>query len=253
MSSYWSMLSATAGLEFDEPTHTYTYRGERMESVTTVLKSLCEEFDEQFHSARIAERDGTTPEEVREKWAAKRDHASAMGDYVHAIAERVAWDLRDRAKFTVDLGVHPEPWLPKLRGMWRWYMDHLEITQGLIFPELKVVWPEYRIAGTVDLVVGSYEGVPTIADWKTNQSIDIQGYRNMKPPFTRGKCRLPDSNFWTYALQLNMYRRIMMERYDYEAERLVLVHLPGYGKYVEYDVPIMDAHIDKILELRNVL
>lgn len=247
---YWDLVRHSVGLEFAEDEHRYTYEGEVMESVTTVLKHLCVPFDADEHSARIAERDGVTQEEILDKWAAKAEEASAMGTYVHNEAERIAWDLADRKEFSVRPKKHPEAWLPKLRGMWKWYFDHLEIIGDVIFPELKVVYPEYRIAGTVDLVVGNYQGVRTIADWKTNASIDVHGYRNMLPPFQRGKLKLDDSNFWTYALQLNMYRRIMMDQYGYEAEKLVLIHLCGHGKYVEYDVPILDAHIDKILEAR---
>ena len=247
---HWKWLEQTAGLEFDEPTHRYTYDGVAMESVTTALKHLCAPFDSQEHSARIAERDGVSQEEVLGKWADKADKASKQGDYVHEQAERVAWDLGDLGKLSFDTKAHPVEYLPKLKAMWRWYTDHLEIMQGTIYPELKVVWPEQRLAGTVDLVVTSYEGVPSIVDWKTNASIDLHGYRNMLPPFQRGKLKLDDSNFWTYSLQLNVYRRIMMERYDYEAERLVLVHLTDSGNYDEYPVPILDDHVDKLLEKR---
>jgi hypothetical protein len=249
---HWHFLSKTAGLEFDEPTHTYTYDGETMESVTTVLKSLSVPFDANEHSARIAERDGREQADILAEWKDKAETASVQGDYVHNDAERVAWGMCDTGKLSVG-GVHPIEYRHKLNAMWKWWVDHFEVGQGIIYPELKVVWPEHRIAGTVDLVASSYEGVPSIIDWKTNKSIDISGYRNMLPPFPRGKLRLEDSNFWGYSLQLNLYRRIMMERYDYEAERLVLVHLTNAGQYVEYDVPILDAHIDKILEKRDEL
>jgi ATP-dependent exoDNAse (exonuclease V) beta subunit len=248
---HWQLLKQTAGLEFDEPTHKYTYQGEAMESVTTVLKSLSAPFDADHHAARIAERDGTTTEAVLADWKVKADTASTQGDYVHNHAERLAWDLDQYKELIIKVKSHPDEYRPKLHALWRWFTDRIELANGFLFPELKVVWPEYRIAGTVDLVASNFDGVRSIVDYKTNKSIDISGYRNMLPPFQRGKLKLEDSNFWGYSLQLNMYRRIMLERYDYEAERLVLVHLTNAGKYVEYDVPILDAHIDKILEKRD--
>jgi hypothetical protein len=48
-----------------------------------------------------------------------------------------------------------------------------------------------------------------------------------------------------------MYRRILADRYDYEAEHMILVHLKPDGTYQEYPVPTLDKHIDKILEERQ--
>jgi hypothetical protein len=244
------MIEPTIGLEFDEPSHTYHYYGEPMESVTKFVGSFKKEFDANYWSDFIANRRGISQDEVLSEWDAKRDSACDTGDLVHAEAEHVANQVAQTGEFTWPFWDGTAA--GKMEALYRWWADHMEMAQGEIWPELKVVQPDVRLAGTVDLVASNLDGVPSIADYKQNESIDLMGkYNNMLPPFTRGKLKLPDLNFWTYALQLNVYRRIMVDRYDYYAERLVLVHLMPTGAYHEYEVPIMDDHVNKLWELRR--
>lgn len=126
------------------------------------------------------------------------------------------------------------------------------ISEGEVWPELRIVHPELQLAGTVDLVASNYEGVRTIVDYKQNESLTVLGkYRNMQPPFRQGKLALPDLPLWHYALQLNLYARILFDRYDFEADKLLIVHLQGNGRYREYDIAILSNHVDRMLELRR--
>jgi len=247
-----TLLDPSYDLDFDPAGHRYTYCGEILTSVTQVLKSYQKPFDGPTLAAQCALRRGVTAESLLAEWARVGEEASSQGNAVHEEGERIACEIQCTNQVSFTPKYHNEEHLPKIRGLWNWFMDHWELSQGWMCPELRVAWPEYQLAGTVDLVASNYNGVPAIIDYKTNKTIDIiGGYRNLLPPFQRGKLKLRDINFTTYALQLNAYRRILAERYDFHAERMVLVHLEGRGRYAEYDVPVMDTHIDKILEARE--
>lgn len=250
-------LEPTAGLLFDEPTHRYTFDGEPMMSVTQVIGQYKKKFDEEYWSAHVASKPGEkrTQDEIKAAWAAKRDGACDAGDIVHAEAERVAWEIQRTRKFW--FCSDPDYWgvnHGKCLAVWSWYTDHIEVADGWLYPELKVCHPLYCVAGTVDLVASNYNGMPALIDWKQSETIDAwdkTAYSNMNPPFQRGKLKLADTNYRAYQLQLSLYRRILAERYQFEAEVLILVHLKPDGTYQEYETPYLDKHVDKILELRS--
>lgn len=250
-----TLTDPTIGLHFDEAAHRYTYDGEPMDSVTQVVGQFKKKFDSDHWSQVVADRRGVDQSEVLAEWDQKRDSACDTGDQIHQEAERIAWQVENWSEFHYRYGYWRqagEDTFGKAQALWKWWTDHMEIAQGFCFPELKVVHPEHRIAGTVDLVASNYNGVPSIIDYKQNESIDLMGkYNNMLPPFQRGKLKLPDTNFAAYALQLSLYARILADRYEYHPELLVLVHLKPDATYHEYFVQPLERHVDKILELRE--
>ena len=65
---------------------------------------------------------------------------------------------------------------------------------------------------------------------------------------------MPDTNFWHYSLQLNVYRRILKEKYDIDVTELALVvlHPDNYSKdYEIVEVPILDEELDNLWEYRK--
>lgn len=243
-------------LQFDEANHAYsifdpcseTYAPAK--SVTQLIKSYSEPFDSAAHSARIAERDGITQAEILDAWESKATAASEQGTYVHGQAEEIAYSFNRSGRLSLNVVGHPPEYRGHLKALWSWFIDHPEIAQGFLVSELQIGFPCYLLAGTVDMLASSYQGMPAIIDWKTNASLETEGYRNMLPPFSRGKLKLPDTNLFHYYLQLNAYRRILLEEYNYEAQSMMLVHLQSNGRYVEYNVPVMEKHVDRLLEER---
>ena len=63
---------------------------------------------------------------------------------------------------------------------------------------------------------------------------------------------MPDTNFWHYSLQLNMYRRILQDKYDKKVTGLYLMclHPDNYNKnYQRIEVPFMDEEISELLDI----
>ena len=75
------------------------------------------------------------------------------------------------------------------------------------------------------------------------------------PKFSTTPCvkHLPDSNFWHYSLQLNIYRGILERKYGKKISGLYLVCLHPNNMYKTYDripVPFLDKEIEDLFALR---
>jgi ATP-dependent exoDNAse (exonuclease V) beta subunit len=119
-------------------------------------------------------------------------------------------------------------------------------TEWTIFHE------ELKISGSVDMVYENPDGTLAIYDWKRCK--DISKINNFnKFSIVSPICHLPDSNFWHYALQLNIYRYIIQEKYNKTVSELCLVRLHPDSKENNYEliqVPLLDQEINDIVALR---
>lgn len=229
-------------LDFDESTHTYTLDGEVIPSVTQFLKSYAHEFDPDEHAGRIAERTNSTAEAVKKGWKDKGEAAADQGTDIHAVAESLAFQA-SAGQVTID-----PAWRSHSLAAGRFFQDHAELLGSPdLFPEQRLVHPEYKVAGTCDLIA-PLDGICTVVDWKAVQRIEVLGFGSkfMYSPANK----IVDSNYWHYALQLNIYRVILIDYYqaDQHPEKMVLVHLRSDGKYDQYDVPLMEDLTRKLLE-----
>jgi hypothetical protein len=63
---------------------------------------------------------------------------------------------------------------------------------------------------------------------------------------------LPDTNFWHYALQLNIYKAILERKYDQPIEGMYLVILhPNQASYQRLEVPDLSDEITELFKLRQ--
>ena len=65
---------------------------------------------------------------------------------------------------------------------------------------------------------------------------------------------IPDTNFWHYALQLNIYRAILEKNYGKKVSELYLVRLHPddvYKNYEKIEIPMMDTEIHHLFQYRK--
>lgn len=224
-------------LIFDPVAHHYTHAGRKMKGVSSLISQFKRPFDAEYWSDYKAKKGGVDKQQILDEWAVKRDAACDLGHAVHEFAESIANETEEPS---------PDGLEGYCSGVINAYRD-LRIKP--IEAEKPVCEPSIGIAGTVDLICRSMTdycySLPTILDWKTNKTIDMHNdYGDtMLPPLSH----LDDCNFNHYSLQLNLYRFILARRYDFHAERMVLVWLPGDSTYQTIEVPRMDAEVALML------
>jgi hypothetical protein len=238
-------------ITFEEGPHIYTVNGDRggYTSVTTWNHHHFSDFDSEKVIGNILKSRnmsdpkykyyGMTKEDIQQMWDTKRDSAAGAGTKMHQDIE--------------------------------WYYNGIEVNNDSIefqyfrnfvadFPELKpyrtewmVYYEELKISGSIDMVFENPEdGTIQIYDWKRCQEIKHETEFG-KYAKTSCICHFPDTNFWHYALQLNMYRRILQDKYGKTVSSMYLVCLHPdnvYKNYERINVPVLDKEMDELLTFR---
>ena len=114
---------------------------------------------------------------------------------------------------------------------------------------------DVKIAGSIDM---DYEdptgdGSLMIYDWKRCKEIKKTGGFEK---YSTTECinHLPDTNFWHYSLQLNIYKAIIERNYGKKVSQLMLVCLHPNNKnkdYLLFKVPDLQNEIRDLFELRK--
>ena len=102
-----------------------------------------------------------------------------------------------------------------------------------------------RIAGQADCLCLDRNGDVVIWDWKRSKKIEFDAQKQMKEPLAH----LPDCSFYTYALQLNIYRHILVSEYGMQVSHMFLgvVHPLLSAPHV-IELPMLQAEVALIVE-----
>lgn len=245
-------------ISFKEETHTYTVDGVRegWTSCTGFLHTFFEHFDADAVIANMmASRKwreghkyyGMTAEEIKKLWDDSGKEASAAGTRMHLDIEH--YNNADPIGNLAGDGYTPNPsteWDYFLEYERRWRMKKGFVpyrTEWLVFKE------EIKLSGSIDMVYLKPDGTLAIYDWKRSKEIKFDNpYRNGLAPLDH----LPDSNYWHYSLQLNIYRRILEEHYEKTVSELALVILhPNFPCFKILLLNRMDAEVDAMFAVRR--
>ena len=72
---------------FNQENHSYFLGDKKLISVTTILSKFKNEFDSDYWSKKIAERENTTQEIILKKWKDKAFKSTEIGTAIHKIFE----------------------------------------------------------------------------------------------------------------------------------------------------------------------
>ena len=228
-------------ITFEEVTHKYTIAGGgKYISVTTFIKPLFDEFDadkviEGMRKSRKWAQSkyfGMETADIKSQWAANGAEAALKGTAMHADIERF---------YNFELVVNESVEY----GYFQQFAAQCNLTP------YRTEWTVYDetilIAGSIDMVFQRPDGVLEIYDWKRTKTID-----KASPWGKFGKhpaiAHLPDTNYWHYALQLNLYKYILEQKYDKVVANLCLVRLhPDSSKFECVHVCDMQDEIRELL------
>lgn len=193
---------------FDKEGHSYTYRGQRLQGVTSRVYKLKPPFDpDGLIVARSAEKAGFTVEQMKLVWEGNRKASMDKGSRVHeAIAKYLRGESDDVAgdRFLALNGKLPE--MIVFENLLAEMTDEGNVAHQV---EWVIGDVELGLAGTCDVVVHNTQtGGYHLFDWKTGSKFETSNrFGRLLEPFND----LDDCEFNIYSIQLATYR-LMIER-----------------------------------------
>jgi hypothetical protein len=238
-------------ISFEEGPHIYTVLGERgtYTSVTTWIHSHFSDFDADGIIDKMMvgknwndptyKYYGMTREQIKGMWDKKRDLASGAGTNMHYDIE-CYYNEMNVVNDSIEYSYFME-----------FTKDHSELKAYRT--EWTVYYEEAKLSGSIDMIFENPDGTIQIYDWKRSEEIKYETGFN-KSASTDCINHLPDSNFWHYSLQLNIYRKILEDKYGKKVTGLYLVclHPNNHNKsYQLIEVPFLDKEVNDLFELRK--
>lgn len=259
----WQRLAVTnahprdARIGFEEATHAYTVDGVRegWTSCTTFIGTFYEHFDPDAVIAKMmASRKwseskyyGMTADEIKKQWSDSGTEASEAGTRMHLDIEHY-----NNADPVGNLA--GDDWEPNPGPEWDYFMEYDRRwrqrkgfvpyrTEWLVFKE------DIKLAGSIDMIYEKPDGTLAIYDWKRAKEMKYENkFQSMLPPISH----LPDTNYWHYSLQLNIYRRILQEHYGKVVSELALVVLhPNNKSFKVIKLNMMDEEVELMFQARR--
>jgi len=237
-----------ADIEFFEGPHIYTVKGKTgYTSVTTFIKGLFEKFDSDVIISKMMSGKnwnannkywGMTADEIKAKWNMNGKSASEAGTKMHEDIEYF-YNGAERENNSVEYSyfmnfVKDHPDLEPYRTEW-------------------MVWDSsLMFAGSIDFLA-KVDGKYVIYDWKRCKKIEKTSGWN-KSCLDKDLDYIPDTNFWHYSIQLNIYKYILEKNYDILIDDMYLVCLHPENvpaNYIKLKVPLMKDEIDVLMKKRT--
>lgn len=239
-------------LLFVEETHTYYIDGDSkgVTSVTSLLHAFFPHFepdiiiDKMMKSPKWPQNKyyGKTKEEIKAMWNENGRVASEAGTKMHLAIEMFLND----AYHLIPKDVLETPEWKYFIKFWKDHGEDLEPWRL----EFEVFIEEIKLAGSIDAVFRrKSNGKFLIYDWKRSKEIKTENsFETGYAPLDH----LPNTNYWHYTAQLNVYRYILENYYDMEVEDMYLVILhPDNKSYKRMRLNRMDDEVELMIEARK--
>ena len=237
-------------IQFDEAAHTYTIDGRIVvpRSVTALVHKFSTPFDARACVEQMRARDtwewrqyqfmrvdGTpmSTEEIVQMWEANGLVQRSRGTLLHYHVEQF-----------LNGASLEDPHSPEFKQFLQIYELVLSKEFEVYRTEISMFHCGLRVAGQADCLCRDRNGDIVIWDWKRSKEIREDSKQQMLPPLQH----LPDTNYWAYALQLNLYKYVLSSEYDMRVSRMILgvVH-PMRAKPFCIELPWLDAEVALIV------
>lgn len=217
------MSTNFAEIIFNPTTHSYTYHGAPLTSVSKTIAQLKPAFDREGIAAKKAAQRGCTVADVLAEWDMASRVAMARGTRVH---EWIAQSLRGELPVQTDMFLALNQRLPEMDAFNKFWVER----PGAGIPAIEVEWvigdSDLGIGGTVDCVIANGDTLH-ILDWKTGKFSTENRFQKCLMPFND----LDDCEYVNYSLQLSLYRLIVERNTDYKLGAGYIVHLMPDGMF----------------------
>jgi len=218
--------------------HVYRLNDQKYTSVTTLVHRCFSLFD----ADKILERmriqgtkyDGMTKAEIKELWNVNAKEAQQQGTRLHSVIERYY-----KKEFITE-----EEWATvEIQQFKEFTQQHSLIPYGV---EWCIYMEEIKLAGTVDFVSENEDGTLDVYDWKRTKQMEMY---NPYQKYSTVVLHIPDTNFWHYTIQLNLYKYMIENQYHKKVKHMYLVSFyPSQTSFRRYEVQNIQQDIPTILE-----
>jgi len=225
-------------MQLDPENHVYRLDNTTYTSVTTLVHMCFLTFD----ADKILERmkikgskyEGMTKEEIKELWNQNAKDAQQQGTRMHSVIERY---------YKQEEITDEEKTLPEILQFMEFVTAHTLTPHGI---EWCVHSPTIQLAGTIDFAVANEDGTIDLYDWKRSKHMEMENpYRK----YSHVIKTMPDTNYWHYTVQLNLYKYVIEKEYNKKVRDMYLVcFYPTQTKYEKYKVSDIQVHVPLILE-----
>lgn len=281
-SNLLTLFSAFQGITFDDSCHRYTFPSGRVAiSVTTLINKYAPPFPAQAIAAAVAKKRGVAKEVVLNEWAVTNVVATTRGKLVHNYIENYHrkhyYDINSpevvaaaraefvksinkkakQDKFTLDVDVDAA-----MKTVYEHanlliathVKDFLAVSVGNLIPiavEMIMGCEELGLCGSPDIVYyNSRYKCLQVWDWKTNGDVTTENTHNKF--INIDGCKIPDTKFNHYSLQLTIYRELLRRLGVEVSDDLYFVHFginePTYKIYKCADMGDIVQHLFAKLE-----
>lgn len=241
-------------IDFLPEGHIYLYRGERrLLPVSTLIAHFFEAFDAQRAAQQQQDRYGIPIAESLAKWERIGRMASEVGTFVHEQTE----NYFQQGRFDTLCPFHYNGTVEYV-NVERERQHFLHFIDDYAIRPYRQEWPVFdadlNLAGTIDLVCRDDDGQFTIYDWKRSRKVVDAAGRPITQAFggrtSTGGINVPDTSYYHYCLQQNLYRYMLQQHYGVRVRAMSLVVLcPDYDDYRVAPVPVMDDVIAQIVRI----
>jgi hypothetical protein len=264
---------------FNEENHKYTILCDRESdyiSVTTWLHEHFEKFDSDLIIDNMMNSKnwnkskyyGMTKEEIKKLWENNCKDASQEGTKLHYFIEcyynynQKYNDEKLEKKIKEDLfhnSIH------EWSCIFPQYYKDIEYEYFIKFAndyknlipyrtEWRIWHEDVKLAGSIDMIFNDNNDCNNILiyDWKRCKNITKHSFNK----FSTTECisHIPDSNYWHYCLQLNIYKRILEDKYEKKIADMYLVclHPDNTNKsYQRIKVVDLQEEVQSLFEYRK--
>ena len=230
-----------SNIKFYEKDHIYEINGcsDGYISVTTLIHTFFPHFDSDSIAQKVYNKNNKnidseyynmSVDEITAKWEFNRDSAAKLGTEMHRSIEfyfnniELDNNSKEFGMFLEFLKDYPD--LVPYRTEWCVYDESI------------------KLSGSIDMTFLNADGTLDICDWKRSKQIKKEN------KWEKGfgiLCDIPHANYYHYAIQLNIYKRILEKHYDKIIRNMYLIVLhPDNDTYLKYDIPDLKEYIDKI-------
>jgi len=218
-------------LKFDKISHSYKniHTEEAYISATSFISKFKKKFDVDLHAKRVADKEGVTPEEIKERWKKINSDSKVRGSSIHSVID----DFNKTGK-------KDEDYLEILNSLEELNLYDRDKTKC----EELVYNHNFKLAGTADCIEDQGSTF-NVYDFKTNKKFNL--YSQYKSFFLDPISHLSDCEYNTYSLQLSLYAFMYQSMTGKNVGKLGIVYLDSNNKFNVFYSPYLFSDVKKML------